>query len=443
MRQSSRPGRIAVLAAVSALVTLVAAAPAAADTSTTLWVGAKSSSVAQGLGSDSAGKIVYLPVVNQYGVTATGVTVTVDASPAAGVLQVEPGVAGCSVTGGTISCVRPDLGGNATDETMAVIVRVAAGVPVGTVGSLTVTADAANAQSPYTISVDLTVAPSGPDLEAGDLDFAPAQPGGTVTVRPSVGDFGDQPVTGVTVRIQLSSGYFTLPDGTPGCVPDPADSYQAVCTYPDVTLTPGGGFQQLPAIPLAVSPQAAGPKLVTAQYVVAPLSGADADSTDDWAHLWVSIGASHADLAAIGAFGSGHQGSTMPIRIGVRNNGPSDTDSRADSSPGTIVITAPRGTVFSGVPADTNGDCAVAVNGQPDPSQPFAPGHQSYWCVLGGGTTGGLLRAGASQYFTFQLTIQQRIFGGGGTIVVQPNTQIATDPDSGNDTAPITVVFHR
>lgn len=436
MRQSSRPARTAVLAAVSALVALVAAGPAAADTGTTvLWAGAKSAAVTPG-----ADKLVYLPVVNQSGVAATGVTVTVDTSPAAGVFQVEPAVAGCSVSGATISCTRPDLGGNGVDRAMAVAVRVLAGTPVGAVGSLAVSADATNAD-PSTTSVDLTVAPSGPDLEAADQAFDPVQPGSTLDLRPSVGNFGDQPVTGVKVMVQVSSRYFTLAGGTAGCAPDPNDGYQAVCTYPDVTLAPGDGFQQLPAIPLAVSPHAAGPRPVTAQYRVAPLSGTDADSADNWGNLDLSIVPTHADLVALGTIAQGHVGSTVPVSIGARNDGPSDTDSRANSSPGAVLVTAPGGTVFSGLPANADGDCAVAVNGQPDFTQPLVPGHRSYYCILGT-PTGGLLPAGTSQYLTFQLTIQQRNIGNDGTVVVEPGT-VVTDLDSGNNTASLTVLYHR
>jgi hypothetical protein len=111
-------------------------------------------------------------------------------------------------------------------------------------------------------------------------------------------------------------------------------------------------------------------------------------------------------------------------------------DSRADSFPGAIVATAPRGTVFTGLPADAADNCAVAVDGQPDFDQPVVPGHRSYWCGLS------KVRVGETQSFAFQLRIDQRNIGTDGTVVVQPGT-VATDPDTSNNTAALTVLYHR
>jgi hypothetical protein len=69
-------------------------------------------------------------------------------------------------------------------------------------------------------------------------------------------------------------------------------------------------------------------------------------------------------------------------------------DSRAGSFPGAIVVTAPRGTVFTGLPADAADNCAVAVDGQPTST--------SRWS---------------------------------GTVVI--------DPDTSNNTAALTVLYHR
>lgn len=362
-------------------------------------------------------------------------TVTIDAGGLAGVADVV-WPKECTHTGavGTCTLKVTDLSlGDAPPEPETYLtlgLNPAAGAKDGAQGELSYTATSGNLKA-IEEATDIHIG-SGADLVIQPLkDMKDLKPGSTFTQHVEWKNTGNEAAQ-QTVLVMHSLVGFEPADRYSNCVYGPlSDGRDAttVCTI-DTPLAPGqslqlssdltyrttsalysvyGSVQVLPPGPEADAAKAAvqgtpgaGPELtatpVAASGKVAPLT-AELNPADNTAHFVVK-GDNHAHYYATGASVEGDKGDTVPVTVGLGNEGPATIfDISGGDGTDMVKVTFPKGTTVTEVPDGCRLHWVVGVKG-----------HGPYLCE------GDVVQpAGYKKTFTFQVRLDDQLVNARGT----------------------------
>ncbi|MDI6097721.1 hypothetical protein QLQ12_03785 [Actinoplanes sp. NEAU-A12] len=172
-------------------------------------------------------------------------------------------------------------------------------------------------------------------------------------------------------------------------------------------------------------------RLVPVSAAKARVAQTDSKPDDNWQEFSVrATGAQGVDLAAVGAKASGAAGSTVTVRVGVRNNGPAALDSGQDRGQESIaIVTVPTGTTVTTIPMG----CYLA-RGNVVKTDPQA---EQYVCY------GGTVRpVGETVSWEFGLRIDKVVADAKGRIESNPACECSRfdqDIDKSNDKAEIVI----
>jgi LPXTG-motif cell wall-anchored protein len=221
----------------------LAGGPAFADDTADLAVTLSGTTLA----ATTSGKVIDVTLTNNGPSTATGVVVVFDLGEldTSKVTFEVPDAEACEANGDQVACGVVDVkSGQALDLGASVTSEGGS----GDAGSITVTVTHTGTDPEATnnsATADVTIAGSGPDLHAyaPDVPFDPetgetgtVAPGGTAKLLYSVGNFGDEAVTGVKLTITLPQ-HVTFVEVEPGCGYNAANTV-ATCTYEDMPIVP-------------------------------------------------------------------------------------------------------------------------------------------------------------------------------------------------------------
>lgn len=390
-------------------------------------------------------------------------TVTVDTTGLTGVADVV-WPAECTHAGAVGTCtadVSDLLNSQAPDHYLVLGLSAAAGAKDGAHGSIGLKAETSGLQSQEN-SVDIAVG-SGADLTIDPLaPVSKAKVGSTVPAPIRWANTGNETAPSTVLTLQTIAGldfvqrYSNCAYSTSA---GPDKTVTAVCTI-DTPLEPGKALQLSPQLTVRVTSEAwytflsaqvlppgeqtqatlagkggtqgSGPRL-TAEPVpagqIAPLV-AELNPRDNYTELVVQAD-NHAHFAAIGAQVRGDKGATVPVTVGMRNDGPALI---LDRSGGEVTdflkVTFPSGTTVTKIPSGCS-----AIGGKPKDHGPYdcskrdsyiqAPGYKAQW--------------------TFQVRLDQQLTDARGTAALtNPHSDMTGDPvtfawDTSTDgyTAPI------
>jgi hypothetical protein len=407
--------------------------------------------------------------------TFTNVTLSIDTSALAGVATATSADSRCSASGTEINCA---LGTVTTSDfissftTVDIHVKAASGAVAGQSGQLTMTGSAdgippAPAFQPSTITLA-----DGPDLVTPTTSqaFTGVTRGSTITMpHITLDNVGSQSAEGVTM-VFMAPYEFPITHLARNCeyasYPTTGIGWTVASCYFDNVIQPGAtytlkrpqqstvradsifgfrSFISLQAFPGYQPPSAAAPGLTfvrgteqqlrldktsdggtstttSTQVTQANLNQGDGVFTQKYQ---VDDGVS-SDLAAIGDSVTAAAGSTVPVTIGVKENGPGSLDfGPTGISAAEITFTPPPGTTVTSIPdgCSLNGDGVT------------------YLC-----NSNLLLVVGASQTFTFQLQVSAGGTTGAGSVNVIHSSEgpPPTGPDVydttwDNNNAPVTI----
>lgn len=395
---------------------------------------------------------------------ATNPKVAIDVSGLAGVATVEfPDT--CSTSGSTTTCPVPldDDSGIATY--LPLHFRPAPGAAVGDKGTLTYTTSADDVD-PYEQQTTVTVA-DGVDLVAlvhDEIDSAKI--GETITTRVVTYNAGNRAGDGIRALFFVSSGLTPASyqdcvyanDGSGGTIVacefdgvfEPDQKYELTGGFQATVRPHAMGFESLDHTlePLGIASElpdgltftsrggkalkwAPAKSMTTAERV-------EIDNRDNWGSYYINKVPNTFDVAAVGAAVKGTVGQIVPVRIGVKNNGPGALDSTRSQEPvASFALTVPAGAEVVSVPRETcelildNGDGSV----RPVPAE---PGGDYYYCR----DPRTFLGVGESFLVEFGLKITSLDAAAGE--VSRFATRMGEDPrkddaNHANDTAPVTV----
>lgn len=460
------------LAAVGGLLVAAAlATPASADDPPKVNVNFNEFSIAQGVGPDSSGKIVPVQVKNNdLQQAAQDVTVRIDTTKTAKVLLIELAEPqdGCTTEQGVITCQLADVPADTWwTDVLSLRFRVVPGVEAGTVAKPWMSVSSSNLGTNVLDWNEVTVVDSAPDLVALKNNTINAKAGDRIRVPVGFSNLGDEAAEGISVDFYaVQPRYLRILRGIDGCRYAPLpDNYEAMCTF-DGTFEPGRSYRMIvdgeDGLPVDIMPFTPGPngdnyvyynvwpgkhgeqdvakhKMVAGHGLHAsfiadmtrkPLAK-DADPGDNHSSTSVKVAANPADLAALDARAKGRVGESVRLRVGMRNNGPADTHTRLDGSPGGLFITAPSGTVVTSLPSEDHAECTNASDGKADWHHKKL-GRREYFCV-----PNTLLKVDETRYLSITLRIEDSTVGSDGTLVTEAGT--ITDPNQANDRARIVV----
>lgn len=471
----SVPLRLGV-AGLAAAAAVAAAAPAHADTTPigVISVGAQDLTIgASGPGADLPVSFSIFPE-SIATTTYTNAVLSIDTSGIAGVAAASTTDSRCSTSGTTIDCALGSL--TATDFSSATAdvtlhLKAVSGAAAGQSGRLAMTGSADGIAPTTSFQPTTITLADGPDLVAPPISqgFVDVTLGSTITTpHVALHNVGSQAAQGVTlvyrtpyefpfIHLARNCAYASNP-GTNGsltvasCYFDNViavdqtytlkrsqqvavrtdsvynfGSYVSVQAYPgyqppsaaapDVTWV-RGTEQQLKLVKTGSGPSGHTPAHVT-QTNINQFDGNSAQS------YRVTDGVS-SDLAALGDTVTAAGGSTVPVTIGVRDNGPGSLDFGPAGLPAAqITFTPPPGTTVTSAP---NG-CFLNFNSP------------TYLCQ----STYLFLRD-TTQTFTFQLQVPVGGATGAGSVSVSHGTEgpPPTGPDVydttwDNDVAPVTI----
>lgn len=395
-------------------------------------------SLASGLGPDSAGKTKPL-TISVYGtVAAKDLKVRFDSTQVDKVLVTPPGSDhGCTTEDTVTTCTRAEVEPG-EEFSLPFTFRVAPGAKPGDYDSFEFVFTAANKANETVHTAVARIVDSAPDLVAEQLTFTDVKPGSDIDVQPTVLNVGDTSTNGMVLHFADIRRYLSYVDEYANCAL--LDGFP-VCLFPDAVLHPGGAYRLSAPLHFTVSKQVPWPRGTMAGYVVwpgdspaaaaarkalagkrggkaltivpaasTPRSLRDADEADNWGSVFVRTTRNPADLGVDGVKLSGKAGDTLPFTAVVTNHGPADTESRADSAPGTLSINAPSGTVFTAV----YDECAPFIDGRPDYTKFGHAGYRSYHCLF----SGGVLTVGDTERIPFTLKITEKSVGTDGWLEV-------------------------
>ncbi|HEX8627850.1 MAG TPA: LPXTG cell wall anchor domain-containing protein [Catenuloplanes sp.] len=406
-----------------------------------------------------------LPYVTETPTKLEHLRVTVDFSAAAELVTVSQlkdspldNELTCSTSGTVLTCTGDDaehLYRELELQPLSLQVKAKAKAKAGEAAKLKITAQFDGVRP---VSYESTVRiGEGVDLAAGETPRISTRIGERVDLRPEVRNVGKLAATGAVLVLPGDAG-LPLAKRFTNC------TYGDVvaCTFPE-NLEPGKGYRISAPLTATVPRDMPAPSTVTLLgmwltpddwnllretleiSVGAPGAGSalaltptttkaarvpqtDIDMLNNGLVYEIAVtGANPADVAAIGATVTGGRGATVPLTVGVRNNGPA-----------TINATMPRNFTFVGVtvPARTT-VVKVDENCLPTWDKDEELGAPEYVCF-----PAERLAAGAATQFRFSLRLDADITNGVGGVRVNDAELfyvVETDRNKGNDAAKIVV----
>ncbi|MFH9403800.1 hypothetical protein ACH4JS_29190 [Streptomyces sp. NPDC017638] len=358
--------------------------------------------------------------------TVTDGRLTVDVSGLAGVAEVAWPDNCAPDDAGTVAVCDTGEVPTGYSAQVRLKVRAAAGAAVGARGAIAYSAEATGGPDGRLVAPQgtetLVTVGSGPNLGLGaPRTVRDVAPGSTLTVPFSVTNTGDEAAHGFTVKLWATYGLDVL-TRYPQCTytgPDDNVEYTPMtyvtCSF-DTEVAPGATVGLPEPLRLAVTGHALYERF---DYEVQPGGGAtDLDGSDN-GQSW-SIGARNtADFAVHGTQVSGAAGDTVTAAFRFTNQGPAWVGNVNSGDPVAVLdFYLPEGTTATSVPDTCDG----------------AGGH--YACTLPMWTKPDL-----DVSFPFRLRIDRVVPDATGRVVARPDygTSFAFDPDTGNNSAEVTV----
>lgn len=410
------------------------------------------------ISAGSAGKVVQFQT---YRHNAVNPKVSIDLIGLLGVANAEfPD--GCKIAKNIAECSIDEVG-----PTIFITLTPSPGAKPGAQGKVTYHMSADNLPT-ETDQATITLAGSGVDLVvpfSGETD-KPVKPGDAVEVPVNFYNAGDKPATGVELIAFFSYGM--TPEQYENCEygQDPDIPFTVVRCSVEEEILPGIDYFTVAPFGATAAPDAWG--IERADYLVWPLDGApelgkktkltrgtgkkltlvakgphkrtraaDLDEQDNYGFYYWNNVKNTRDLAAVGGTVTGSVGDTVPIRIGVKNNGAAALDSvNTGESPTNFSFLVPAGVTVASTPQgcramvkDSAGHWQFTDNG---------PGGL-YVCYF----PGEVFHAGESFLVTFQAKITSLTGAPGQVTLVDPRIEDPkyrwTDDNPTNDTAAVTV----
>ena len=274
--------------------------------------------------------------------------------------------------------------------------------------------------------------------------FKDVGPGSVLSTPVVVRNTGEVPVRGVGLQLSVGTGLRFKQQYGNCRYPGAQKGSLAVCEFPGVRIPPGQAVVLRPALALDVAktemyssfrqqawaldmgpakysvvPEGGdrgdGPRLTTATAKSSDLKGTFAGG-DVWSDVQVDT---YADFEVFAVEVSGERGSEHTVRLKVRNNGPANPGST------TLLFTPPESATVVKQPMEAIDE---------DVYEPYCDLDQgTYSCSVGSG-----LQAGRTRTFDFELRLGGP--GEGSVRVTDDPDSDRRDPDSANDTAPVTVL---
>lgn len=308
-------------------------------------------------------------------------TLTVDVSGLAGVADVT-WPKECTVSGTIGTCTITHVEDFGQPPTwLGLGLSAAAGAKDGAKGTIGLKATAPGLNS-YTTSADVSVG-SGADMVIQQLgEVTHAKIGSTLTAPIRWANTGNETAPSTVLTLQTIAGLefthrysncrYSKPDG-------PLAWVTASCTI-DTPLAPGDALELDPQVALHVTKEAyytlmtaqvlppgqqtdatraaksgtlgTGPRLTAKKIPASTVTAhvTDINPSDSYTEFQVHAD-SHAHFSAIGADVKGDKGQTVPLTVGMRNNGPALIfDRSGGDGVDTLVVTLPAGTTVTSVP---------------------------------------------------------------------------------------------
>jgi hypothetical protein len=415
-----------------------------------LWVQSKESDLTLPSGvTDPAGvRQLHIEVSHGNDIDLPPATVTVDTGGLAGIADVV-WPKECTHTGAvgtcTVKVTNTAIGDDPAPATYLVLgLNPVAGAKDGAQGQVSFTAVSGNLTSPEN-AADIHVG-SGADLVIQPLkSLTGVKPGSTVTQQVVWKNTGNEAVRQTVIVMHATVGldfaerysncrYGAWVDGIDApavCTVDtPLAPGQAVRLSSDLGFTVDDGAWQTGATVevLPPGPEAddalsslhsakagSGPAL-TAEPVASRTAAKLTDELnprDNWGDFSVRAD-NHAHYYAVGAQVRGDKGDTVPVTVGLGNEGPATTFDRSGGDGVDLLkVTFPKGTTVTKVPAGCSVHWRVGVKA-----------HGPYLCP------GALLQsAGYKRSFTFQVRLDDRLADAHGTAALtNENSEIAGVP---------------
>ncbi len=382
----------------------------------------------------------------------------------------------CTTTSTAITCTSPvpqSPSDGVFGTSPALSLLAADTATVGETGTLhsSVRADGV----PETTSDSKVTIGEGADLTAGASGHLfSAKPGGSFDTQATVHNSGTTTAHGAVLLIDGKYG-LEMTKRYSNCLY--GDLGAALCTF-NTDLAPGQTYRFSPALAFGVSSDSLAPideqvsadwmtpqdwadlkatlarlgatgqpdtpgtqgvlslMQVSAQSRMASGPQTDTNPDDNFAFWEVQVtGTNSADLAAVGATSTGTAGATVPVKIGVKNNGPATVwNAGGREAINVPLVTIPDGTTAVGVPANCAPGTADGSNGPLGKA-----GAHQYVCF---DTT--LAKAGETVWFAFTLRIDRVIDNATGSVVLygpaeHERNQWTGDTNQSNDTASILI----
>ncbi|RDG37409.1 hypothetical protein [Streptomyces corynorhini] len=443
-------GRPAALAASLAVLLATASAPAAADGSgeVALRLEAPADFIlyhadegAEALNSDF---VIPVAVEASADGPARGVRVVVDASGLEGVARPEKGGGGnCTGKSVVFTCVYGDVQNGDGESNTPFILRGVDGVEPGDSGTVTYTVTADNAPT-VTGTTRMTV--GGPTLRTPEGEdektVEGAEPGTPVALSPRFANHSRFTAErGVALHLTTEGGVLT--SRPRNCHFDTGFT-SAWCLFA-TKAAPGSAYRTAAPIGFAAaagkltgslsytwSSDPRKPEGHTARGTDAPLpltATADRGLTHDSAEIRLDTTV-QADYEPVTATVRGRVGTTVKVRLGVRDHGPGRLRDVAAMDPelmGGFEVIPPEGTTVTSIPytfEDSGGSWACA--------RPEKPGG-AFVCAIGFDSFGEVRHEGGVTAIDFHIRIDRQVPGARGTI----RTHNPYDRTPGNDTAAI------
>lgn len=357
-----------------------------------VYVDQSTSTLPAAVNGTSVTETLHLHVVHQFENPGPAATLTIDTSGLAGVARVTAWPKGCTVTGAKAACSIDHVDGFSTAPNYLDL-KVAADPKAanGAHGNLRLKATAVGMDSAEDTET-LTVG-TGPDLVLQPLkSLTGVALGSTVTAPVKWSNRGNAPAARTVIELDTMAG-LDLTDHFSNCRYSPArdgarKDTAAVCVI-DKSMAPGTTWRLSPAITAKVAPDAWATYLGVA--VLPP--GSDADSLVTMAKKWTpGAGAkltvqtatasksamagdlnpqdnygeldvradSHAHYSAVGDAVHVARGASVPITVGMRNNGPALIfDRSGGEGVDTLLVTFPKGATATKIPSG----CSLVNNG--------------------------------------------------------------------------------
>ncbi|MFF7095576.1 hypothetical protein ACFY9A_24740 [Streptomyces rubradiris] len=362
--------------------------------------------------------------------TVTDGRLTVDVSGLAGAVDVAwPDNCAPDDAGTVAVCDTGDVPTGYTPQ-VELRVRAAAGTGVGAPqGVIKYSAEATGGPDGKLVAPGaetLVTVGSGPDLGVNALQSVrDVAPGTALTVPFSVTNTGDRTAHGFSLKLWATYGLDVV-TRYPQCAYDGPDAddneytpmTHVTCSF-DTDIAPGATVELPEPLRLAVTGHALYERF---DYEVQPGGGATDLDVSDNGQAWSISARNTADFAVHGTQVSGRAGDTVTAAFRFTNQGPAWVGNVSSGDPVAVIdFYLPEGTTATSVP-----DSCYAAGSS----------GAHYACTLPMWAKPGL-----DVGFPFQLRVDRVVPDATGRVVARPDygTSFAFDPDSGNNSATVTV----